>query len=204
MCASHFRLPAARVALATRLLLSPSHQLALSSGLGSARPDRPRAGRTLCVVERFWHGRPLSLPIDSRALPCSRAQPSPCRARHHPPRRALGSDPPLGRSASQRLCRKRLRRSGFAEFWTPPLRGPVCTCDTRFSQRDCSRSARCLPLSIGSAVAVGLCPLPVSRRRPSIPPSFRRLRSPAPRRRPLAASGRPAVGSSAPKRTGID
>ena len=35
MGASLFRLPAARVALATRLLLSPSHQLAL----GSARPD---------------------------------------------------------------------------------------------------------------------------------------------------------------------
>ena len=112
----------------------------------------------------------------------------PCRARHRPPRRALGSSPPLGRSASKRLRHKRLRRSGFAAFWTPPLRGPVCTGDARFSQRDRRRSARCLPLSIGSAVAVGLCP--VSRCRPSNPPSFRR--SPAPRRHPRAASGRPS------------
>ena len=70
--------------------------------------------------------------------------PRPCRARHRPPRRDLGSSPPLGRSASQRLRRKRLRRSGFAAFWTPRLRGPVCTGDAGFSERDRRRSARCL------------------------------------------------------------
>ena len=58
--------------------------------------------------------------------PCPGLAPGlrPCRARYRPPRRALGSSPPLGR-----LRRKRLRRSGFAAFWTPSLRGPVCTGD---------------------------------------------------------------------------
>ena len=64
-----------------------------------------------------------------------------------------------------------------------------------------ARASAVQPLSIGSAVAVGLCL--VSRSRPSIPPS------PAPRRRPRAASGRAAFrlsrrlsgSSSAPKRT---
>ena len=60
--------------------------------------------------------------------------------------------------------------------------------------RACCRAppllSTCQGSAPGSAVAVGLCP--VSRRRSSNPPSFRR--SPAPRRRPRAASGRPAFG----------
>ena len=53
--------------------------------------------------------------------PVDAPEPQPCRARHHPPRSSLGSSPPLGRFASQRLRRQRLRRSGFAALWTPPL-----------------------------------------------------------------------------------
>ena len=53
-----------------------------------------------------------------------------------------------------------------------------------------ARASVVQPLSICSAVAAGLCP--VSRRRPSIPPSFRR--SPAPLRRFRAPAGRPSVG----------
>ena len=174
-----------------------SHQLARprSAGSGSAWPYRP--GCTLCVIESFWcHGgrpdpgpglqvAPGLHPCHGRA--CSRDQPGPCRARHRSP----GSSPALGRSASQRL-----RRSG-SEFWTPvtpPLRGPVCIGDARFSQRDKRRSARCLPpLSIGSAVAVGLCS--VSRRRPSIPLSdmaFRPCPSQAPPG-PGRSAGRPSA-----------
>ena len=174
-----------------------SHQLARprSAGSGSAWPYRP--GCTLCVIESFWcHGgrpdpgpglqvAPGLHPCHGRA--CSRDQPGPCRARHRSP----GSSPALGRSASQRL-----RRSG-SEFWTPvtpPLRGPVCTGDARFSQRDKRRSARCLPAfvnrlcccrwpllsqpppTVDSAVRHGIPPLP---------------RAGAPRAGPL---GRPAVG----------
>ena len=64
MRSSLFPPPAARVALATRLLLSPS-PLSRSAGLGSARPDR--LGHTPCVVERLWRGR-----LRARARPCSR------------------------------------------------------------------------------------------------------------------------------------
>ena len=60
------------------------------------------------------------------------------------------------------------RSGGFAAFRPPPRRGPAGTGDARFSQRrgNRRRSARCLPLSIGSAVVVGLRGCSVSRRRP--------------------------------------
>ena len=136
-----------------------------------------RPGCTLCVVESFWRGLPRS-----RARPALLQGPAAVEpatvphAGHWLPALPWAAPRPSGFSAS-----------GNAAFWTPPHRGPVCTGDAAgFSHRDCRRSARCLPpLSIGSAVAAGLCP--ASRRRPSIPPPFRR--SPAPRGRPRAASG---------------
>ena len=176
MRAPLFLCPLKRVVRATSpasLSFAPASPTPLR-GLRLSPAHRP--GCTLCVVESFWHGRPRS-----RARPCSGAQslssmlqgsapaePAtvPAHAGHWVP--ALPWDAP--RPSGFAACG--LRRSGFAAFWTPLLRGPVCTGDARFSQRDRRRSARCLPpLSIGSAVAVGLCP--VSRRRPSNPPSFR-------------------------------
>ena len=57
-----------------------------------------------------------------------------------------------------------------------------------------ARASAVQPLSIGSAVSCGLCP--VSRRRPSIPQSFRRSPAAAPHRHPRAASVRPAPAAS--------
>ena len=78
---------------------------------------------------------------------------------------------PNGSAASLAASPQRLRRILDP---TSSRTQAVCTGDARFkfSQRDRRRSARCMPWSIGFAAAVGLCS--VSRRRPSIPPSFRR------------------------------
>ena len=69
------------------------------------------------------------------------------------------------------------------------FRAPVCgTGDSRFSQRcDRRQAISALPAFINRLC----CCRPVSRRPPSIPPSFRR--SPAPRRHPWAASGQPSA-----------
>ena len=102
--------------------------------------------------------------------PCheSSPPPSPAHAGHWVP----GASPALGRSASQRLRRKRLRHSGFAAFWTPLLRGPVYTGDARFNESlnaiaGDQRVASCCRLCQSALLlpGVGLCP--VSRRRPS-------------------------------------
>ena len=96
------------------------------------------------------------------------------------PRRAPGagsavSPPVCVTLRSTRLCKSPPTPRGSS---APPAR---CRAGVRASAVQ--------PSSIGSAVAVGPCP--VSRRPPSIPPSFRR--SPVPRRRP------PARPSAEPK-----
>ena len=188
-------------------LLCTSKPCPAAAGLGSARPTGPLA--VCCALLRLSGEayRPLACARSRRPSPGHSPQQElralPLRARHHPPHRALGSFPPMGRSASQRLRRKRLRRSGFAAAATPLL-GPhlfrghsVCTGVARFSQRDRRRFARCLPpLSIGFVDAIFAIAL-VSRRRPSTLPSISQLRSPAPRTCPRAASGRPAFGRPA-------
>ena len=127
-------------------LLRTSEPCPANAGLGSARAYGSVAVR--CALLRdsgeAWLPlasacgcRPSTGPIPQQALRALSR-----RARHHPPHRALGSFPPMGRSASQRLRRKRLRRGGFAAAASPHLgrhlfRGhSVCTGDARFSQRD--------------------------------------------------------------------
>ena len=194
MCASLFLCPLKRVVRVTQpasLSFAPASPTPLRGLRLSPRPYR--SGCTLCVVEGVWRSRPRS-----RARPCSRAPPlsSP------PPSPTQGAEqagfqPP----AALPWDRDALRPSGF---WTLPLRGPVCTGDAGFSQRD-RRAGAALAAVCQSAALLRLLPLDsASAQSPAADRRFRRhsadllLRAGAPGPPP---AGRPSAGqpSAGPK-----
>ena len=148
---------------------------------GMLRAPAPHASHLACssVVSRLpgrepgvppgtLHGRPHRAAAPHRCALGPPTQP-PCDLAVHATGVGVSLPHPLGSTGA------------------PPAPGP-CRAGSP------ARASAVQPLSIGSAVSCGLCP--VSRRRPSIPQSFRRSPAAAPHRHPRAASVRPAPAAS--------
>ena len=123
MCACLFLCPlkhVVRVSSPASLSLAPASSIPLR-GLQLTCPYLPSCMLYYAVDFLAWPA-PIPGPALLQISALVKHAPGPlCRSRHRSPRRALGSSPPLGRSASDLLCSKRLCSRGFPHYGPRPF-----------------------------------------------------------------------------------